>query len=156
VPVGIEGQAEHALRFMPGEFQVPSQTVARRRFEELLAVLNTGTFLVAHNAAFDLAFLAEALRRARIRSFALRAYCTLRLARALLPGLPRYDLAALGKALHLECGGRHVAVHDARAVAALFAALVRQGGLADEKALRALHGPPVRVGASSACSGVMR
>ena len=106
--------------------------------------------LVAHNAAFDLAFLAEALRRTGVRPFVLRAYCTLRLARALLPNLPRYDLASLRESLHLESGEPHVALADARAVAALFTALVQRAGFVDEQALRELHGPPVRVGARCA------
>ena len=58
--------------------------------------------------------------------------------------------AALRETLHLEGGKPHVALADARAVAALFKALAERAGFADEEAIRALHGPPVRVGASSA------
>jgi DNA polymerase III epsilon subunit-like protein len=122
----------------------------------LLRAIGDDAVLVAHNAAFDLAFLAEALRRARVSPFVLRAYCTLRLARALLPDLRRHDLAALREALHIEGGHPHVALADARAVAALFKVLVERAGFADENALRLLHGPLVRVGARCASTSTRR
>lgn len=147
VPFGIDDDQEHVLYFTPADFQRPA---ARSRLAQLLPTIGEGSVLVAHNAAFDLAFLAEALRRTGVRPFVLRAYCTLRLARALLPNLPRYDLASLRESLHLESGEPHVALADARAVAALFTALVQRAGFVDEQALRELHGPPVRVGARCA------
>jgi DNA polymerase-3 subunit epsilon len=151
VPFGIDDdQTEHVLRFTPADFRPAPRPAMRSRLVEILAEIGDDAILVAHNAAFDLAFVAEALRRARVSPFVLRAYCTLRLARALLPGLPRYDLAALRETLHLERGQPHVALADARAVAALFTALAQRAGFADEEAIRALHGPPVRVGAASA------
>jgi DNA polymerase III epsilon subunit-like protein len=154
VPFGIDEHAEHVLRFTRADFQPSTRLAARTRFAELLEMLGEGSVLVAHNAAFDLAFLAEALRRARLSPFVLRAYCTLRLARILLPDLPRYDLVSLREALRLETGKPHVALADARAVAALFMVLVERAGFLDEQALRGLHGPPLRVGASSAHSRI--
>ena len=151
VPFGIDDDhTEHVLCFTPADFHPSPRPATRSRLVELLRAIGDNAVLVAHNAAFDLAFLAEALRRARVSPFVLRAYCTLRLARALLPGLPRYDLAALREALHLKGGQPHVALADARAVAALFKVLAERAAFADEEAIRALHGPPVRVGASSA------
>ena len=155
VPFGIAEGAEHVLRFTRADFQVSSRAVARPRLAELLPMLGEGSVLVAHNAAFDLAFLAEALRRARLGPFVLRAYCTLRLARIVFPDLPRHDLVFLREALRLNTGKPHVALADARAVAALFAVLVQRAGFLDEQALRALHGPPLRVGASSAHSRIV-
>jgi len=153
VPFGIDDDhTEHVLYFTSTDFQPSSRPVAGSRLAELLPTIGEGSVLVAHNAAFDLAFLAEAFRRARVRPFLLRAYCTLRLARALLPDLRRYDLASLRETLRLESGEPHVALADARAVAALFTALVQRAGFVNEQALRALHGPPLRVGASSAYS----
>lgn len=147
VPFGIDGDAdEHVLRFTPVDFHPSPLAATRSRLAALLRAIGDDTVLVAHNAAFDLAFLAEALRRVRISPFAFRAYCTLRLARMLLPDLARYDLAALREALHIEGGRPHVALADARAVAALFRVLVERAGFADEVAMRALHGPPVQVG----------
>jgi DNA polymerase III epsilon subunit-like protein len=147
VPFGIDADhTEHFLRFNPGDFHPHPRPATRSRLVEILRVIGEESVLVAHNAAFDLAFLAEALRRLRILPFDLRAYCTLRLARALLPDLQRYDLAALQTALGLAGGDRHVALADARAVAGIFKALVQRAGFADREAIRALHGPPVRVG----------
>lgn len=155
VPFGIDDDhTEHVLRFSPGDIQPSPRRATRSRLVELLRAIGEDAVLVAHNAAFDLAFLAEALRRARVSPFVLRAYCTLRLARVLLPDLPRYDLAALRETLHLENGERHVALADARAVATLFKALAERSGFADGQAIRALHGPPVRVGASSAAGRI--
>ena len=157
VPFGIDDDhTEHVLCFTPADFHPSPRPATRSRLVELLRAIGDNAVLVAHNAAFDLAFLAEALRRARVSPFVLRAYCTLRLARALLPGLPRYDLAALREALHLKGGQPHVALADARAVAALFKVLAERAAFADEAAIRALHGPPVRVGARCASASTRR
>lgn len=151
VPFGIDDDhTEHVLRFTPLDFHPVPRPATRSRLVELLRAIGEDSVLVAHNAAFDLAFLAEALRRTRVSPYILRAYCTLRLAHALLPDLPRYDLAALRAELHLECGQPHVALADARAVGALFKELAERAGFADEEDLRALHGPPVWVGVRSA------
>jgi len=153
VPFGIdEDHTQQVLRFTSADFQSSARPATRSRLVELLRSLAEDAVLVAHNAAFDLAFLAEALRHARVSSFVIRAYCTLRLARAVLPDLPGYDLASLQTTLGLKAGKPHVALNDARAVAAVFKALVRRTGLADEPALRALHGPPLRVGVACASS----
>jgi DNA polymerase III epsilon subunit-like protein len=155
VPFGINDQTEHVLRFTRADFQTSARTRARARLSTLTQMIGEGSVLVAHNAAFDLAFLAEALRRARVRHFVLRAYCTLRLARKLFPKFPRYDLASLTKALGIDGGKPHVALADARAVAALFMALAERAGFVDEEALRTLHGPPLQVRFQSGCTGTV-
>jgi DNA polymerase III epsilon subunit-like protein len=156
VPFGLgEDHAEHVLRFTPADFQPSPRSATRSRLAELLRTIGDSAVLVAHNAAFDLAFLAEALRRARVRHFVLRGYCTLRLARKLLPEVRRYDLASLCETLGIDSGKPHVALADARAAAALFMALAERARFVDEEALRAMHGPPVRVRASSAYSHVV-
>src|SRR5438477_10520418 len=72
VPVGIDdAHPEHVLHFTSADFQQFSRT-ARSRLVELLPTIGDGSVLVAHNAAFDLAFLAEALRRTRVCPFTLR------------------------------------------------------------------------------------
>lgn len=147
VPFGIDcDRTEQLLRFTQTDFRHS----ARTQLAELLEHIGDHTVLVAHNAAFDLAFLAETLRKARLSPFTLRAYCTLRLARRLLPDLARYDLASLRKTLYVDTGKPHTALADARAVAALFTALVRQADCGDEQALRGLHGPMVEVRTLSA------
>jgi DNA polymerase III epsilon subunit-like protein len=147
VPFGVDGDlSEQVLHFTRGDFHPSPTTATRAKLAALLRGVGRDAVLVAHNAAFDLAFLAEALRRTRVVPFVLRAYCTLRLARTLLPDARRYDLAALVELLGLKSGRRHVALADARAVAALFKLLVQRGELTNEEAIQALHGPPVRVG----------
>lgn len=122
----------------------------REKLARLLRMLGDGGPLVAHNAPFDLAFLAEALRRAAAGSFVLRAYCTLRLAQKVLPDRPRYDLGSLRAALHLGATKAHEALCDAHSVASVFEALVLRAGVGDESALEALHGPPLVVRSRSA------
>lgn len=152
VPFGIDQDcSEQVLRFAPGDFH-GCRPKTRSRLADLLDAVGNDAVLVAHNAVFDVAFLSEALRRARIVPFLLRAYCTLRLSRVLVPNLPRYDLSAMRKALAVDSGRAHVALADARAVAMVFMALVKRGGFTDETALRATHGPLVQAGAFCAWS----
>jgi DNA polymerase III epsilon subunit-like protein len=146
VPFGIDSDPLDRLPcFTRADFQRSSPQKARAALVELLEIVGEGSALVAHNAAFDLAFLAETLRRARVRSFALRAYCTLRLARTQLPDVPRYDLGSLRELLQLPRSNAHVALADARTVAALFRALARRAQIVDEQTVSALHGPPLQV-----------
>jgi DNA polymerase III subunit epsilon len=154
VPFDVDGTcAEDVLHLTGVELQAPPRSLIRPGLSDLLRMIGDDSTLITHNAAFDLAFLAEAFRRARVRSFSLRAYCTLRLARAMLPARSRYDLGSLRKALDLPARKSHVALDDARTVAALFTALVHSTGCGDEQTLRALHGPPLQVRSRSAVTG---
>jgi DNA polymerase III epsilon subunit-like protein len=150
VPFGICDRPEQVRYFTSVDFHPSARRAAAARWADLVEMIGERCVLVAHNAAFDIAFLAEALRRAGVRSFMLRAYCTLRLARRVLPDLPRYDLTSLREQLDLQNGQPHVAVADARAVAALFTALVARAGVTNEDDIRALHGPAVQVRCRSA------
>lgn len=153
IPFGIAEQRESVLRFTASDFQPSARLQLRERLGEIIELVAGDVVLVAHHAAFDVAFLAETLRQLAIGPFLLRAYCTLRLARILLPEAGAYDLVALRKAFHIETGLAHAARADAQAVAILFPMLVQRAGLADENALRALHGPPVQVRCQSAAKG---
>lgn len=82
--------------------------------------------LVAHNARFDLAFLAHELGRLGI-SLPNRRVCTLQLARKRLPRLPNHRLETVY--MHLfgelpEDARRHRALDDARLTAKVWLALV--------------------------------
>jgi len=156
VPFAVHDRDEYFLRFAPDDFQARARRGTLTKWTALLEVIGTESVLVAHNAAFDLAFLAEALRRAGAGPFTLRAYCTLRLARRLLPDRARYDLTTLGQALQIDTGKPHTALADARAVAALFSALVQRAAFVDEEAIRALHGPPIQVRFQSGLIGRRR
>jgi DNA polymerase III epsilon subunit-like protein len=149
VSFGIHDESDAVVHLGTGDLDLSPRRGERKALSRFLRMLGEECVFVAHNAAFDLAFLAEALRRRRLGPFALRGYCTLRLAREVLPDLEGYDLGALQAALGLEGGKRHVALSDARAAAAVFQALVQRAGIADQQALQALHGPPLRVGAAS-------
>jgi DNA polymerase-3 subunit epsilon len=75
--------------------------------------------LVAHNAAFDMGHLGAARLALDGGALELPALCTLRLARRLLPALPRRGLDAVAEALGIACADRHRALGDARIAAAI-------------------------------------
>jgi DNA polymerase III epsilon subunit-like protein len=126
------------------------------RLRSLLAETPDGGLVLVHHAAFDLAFLAETLRRSASGPFELTAYCTLRLARTLLPHLACHDLNSLREELGLGHRPAHTALHDARAVASLFQLLSGRFGLVTESDVVAVHGAPIRVGRWTSTSIVKR
>jgi DNA polymerase-3 subunit epsilon len=79
--------------------------------------------LVAHNAAFDLAFLKRAGRAAGIE-FDHPPFDTLLIARHLFPELADHSLDGLAALLRIEIGRRHSALDDAHATARVFARLL--------------------------------
>ncbi|MFQ5890644.1 MAG: PolC-type DNA polymerase III [Gemmatimonadota bacterium] len=106
------------------------------RFEELCEALCgrlRGRVFVAHNAAFDWSFLATELRLARALLPTGPRLCTVRLARRAIPGLRRRGLDALARYYGVEIRGRHRAVGDALATAAVLLRLLRE---ADRKGVR--------------------
>ena len=70
--------------------------------------------LVAHNAVFDLALLNAAATALSGAALANRHLCTLRLARRLLPEVPRRGLDALAAHFGIPEGNRHRALGDVR------------------------------------------
>ena len=74
-----------------------------------------GRLLVAHNARFDYGFLRNEFQRAGIR-YTSRVLCTVRLSRKLYPQHARHNLDALLARHDIECGARHRALGDARAL----------------------------------------
>lgn len=90
------------------------------RFHEieprLLEVL-TGHVFVAHNSNFDWRFLSAEVRRASGRELTGRRLCTVRLAKRVLPQLPRRSLDYLANHYGVEIRGRHRAGGDAVATA---------------------------------------
>jgi len=79
-----------------------------------------GSVLIAHNAAFDLAFLDSARLQLSAETFEQPHLCTLRLARRLVPQLRRRSLDALGGHFGIPLVDRHRAMGDARITAELF------------------------------------
>jgi len=70
--------------------------------------------LVAHNARYDLGFLQAAARRYGGRAIANPVLCTLKLARRLLPDLPRRGLDSLAGHFGVVVRDRHRALGDVR------------------------------------------
>jgi DNA polymerase-3 subunit epsilon len=82
--------------------------------------------LVAHNAPFDLTFLAHELARLGM-SLPNRSICTLRMARRRLPGLPNHRLETVCRHYYGGMPGgvsRHRALDDARLTARVWLALM--------------------------------
>ena len=109
--------------------------------------------LVAHSAAFDLKFLKHEWQTALGLTLELPCFCTVRLARRILPELPEHNLDALAQKLRLRFGppgharGRHRALGDALATAALFLKFLRRlraAGLATLADLRRFQNLPLR------------
>jgi DNA polymerase-3 subunit epsilon len=99
--------------------QVASDVVARLRER----------VFVAHNASFDWRFVSHEVQRAAGVMLTGETLCTVRLARALLPQLPRRSLDAVTHYFGIDIGARHRAAGDAIATAHV---LVRLLQLAEE------------------------
>jgi DNA polymerase-3 subunit epsilon len=78
-----------------------------------------GLTVVAHNAAFDTAFLSNELARAGWDVPPVPAVCTLQASNMLLPHLPRHRLGDVCAAIGVTLEDAHSALGDARAAAAL-------------------------------------
>jgi DNA polymerase-3 subunit epsilon len=80
---------------------------------------------VAHNAAFDWRFVCAEVGRATGERLDGRRLCTVRLARKLLPQLPRRSLDFVARHYGVEIGARHRAAGDALATAEVLRRLLR-------------------------------
>ncbi len=76
-----------------------------------------GRVFAAHNAAFDWSFVSDEIRRATGAELVGRRLCTVKLARQLLPHLPRRSLDYVANYYGVEIAGRHRAGGDAMATA---------------------------------------
>jgi len=84
--------------------------------EDVMKALE-GNVFVAHNAAFDWKFVSHEVTRATGNRLVGERLCTVRLAKGLLPGLPRRSLDHLANHYGVEINGRHRAGGDAIATA---------------------------------------
>ena len=85
----------------------------------------SGTVFVAHNASFDWRFVSEELRRGVGHELSGPRLCTVRLAKALLPDLPRRSLDHLTRYFNIEIEARHRAAGDAVATAHALCRMLR-------------------------------
>jgi DNA polymerase-3 subunit epsilon len=98
------------------------------RFREIVPQLGDvlrGHVFVAHNAVFDWRFVSAELARATGERLEGRRLCTVRLARRLLPQLPRRSLDVVARHYGVEIAARHRAAGDAVATAHVLLALLR-------------------------------
>jgi DNA polymerase-3 subunit epsilon len=89
---------------------------------------------VAHNAAFDWGFITHEFGRVSpipIGDLVAAQLCTVRLARRLLPFLPRRNLDAVAHHYGVPIEGRHRALGDARATARVLLGLLRDADRRD-------------------------
>lgn len=92
------------------------------------AELAAGAVLMAHNANFDIQFLAAEIDRAGYAMPPNVTVDTLQLFRRLVPGLPSYRLASVAQHLGVEGGRYHRALDDAQYVADALLALIDRVG----------------------------
>jgi DNA polymerase-3 subunit epsilon len=92
--------------------------------DQLLSVME-GRVFVAHNATFDWKFVSAEVERATGRRLEGQRLCTVRLARKLLPQLPRRSLDYVTAHYGIEIAARHRAAGDAVATAHVLIRLLR-------------------------------
>ncbi len=83
-----------------------------------------GKVFVAHNVRFDYSFIKKEFADLGY-TFQRKTLCTVRLSRALIPGLPSYSLGKLCKSIDIPLKLRHRAIGDAEATAHLFDKLIK-------------------------------
>lgn len=86
-----------------------------------------GCILVAHNAEFDMAFLRNACRRLGYR-IEWPCFCTLKMARVLLPQLESRNLDSLAAHYGLVFEARHRSVGDCKVTSSVLQSLLRAEG----------------------------
>ena len=123
IPIPRDVQQVHGLTdaMVRGK---PTVEQVMARFIEFLG--ESDTLLLAHNAPFDLSFLAMALIRLGIAFPPHRLFDTLDLARQLFPLWPSHSLEHLALRLKVANGAEHRALSDARLVKDVFLAMLRR------------------------------
>ena len=100
-----------------------------------------GCALVAHNASFDVSFIASQARRQGLE-FDPTVLDTVSLARQLLPNLNRFKLDTVAKALNISLENHHRAVDDAGCTAEIFVKFIemlKARGVEDLNQLNAMN-----------------
>ena len=83
------------------------------------------SFIVAHNASFDLRFINYELQLAKTNTPELKGLCTLNLSRRILPDLPSKKLALLCEYFDITIQNAHSAYHDCLATSQVFMKLLK-------------------------------
>lgn len=82
--------------------------------------------LIAHNADFDIPFLSENVKRSLKRDLTNMTMCTLKIARALLPGLENHKLHTVAHYFKVPISARHRAIGDCEATYQVWIAMVKK------------------------------
>ena len=86
-----------------------------------------GSILVAHNASFDYGFIVETCKNLQIE-LSWPAFCTLKLARELLPALERKNLDSLASHYGLSFESRHRSIGDVKVTVSVLENLLAAEG----------------------------
>ena len=86
---------------------------------EVLSFIN-GKTVVAHNTAFDMYAIADAVTKYELEMPSFQYFCSLRVAKKVFPGLYSYSLPLLCSALDIEFDTHHRAESDAIGCAKIF------------------------------------
>lgn len=113
--------------------------------EQLQSVLS-GAVFIAHHVRFDYSFIKRELELCSIR-YNPRMLCSVRLSRALYPGVTGHSLEAIIKRFNIPTAARHRAYDDAEAVRTFLGIALRQHGIevfnqAVSKQLKHRSAPP--------------
>ncbi len=148
-----DGTVEHTLHTLlnpgvdPGPTNIHGLTTAKLagqpRYPDVaptLAQLLRGRILVAHNVAFDYAFLAAEAHRSHTQLPVTSVLCTVELAKLLHLGIDSLSLAALAHHWGITQANPHDALDDARVLTSVLShALTRAARLAIPLPLRPPH-----------------
>ena len=108
----------------------PEMLVGMPTIEEVLPEFLSfieGAILVAHNAEFDMAFLRKACQMQGLQ-LDWPAFCTLKLARKLLPDLESKNLDSLAEHYQLTFEARHRSIGDCKVTSSVLQALLKNEG----------------------------
>lgn len=127
----------HDMRFAPSfigihgiyPYHVEHEPEFPAIWDELLPHLEAVPLLMAHNAPFDIGVLRAALTHYRQPWPSLQYLCTVKIARAVWPGLEGYGLANMATHLGLELR-HHAADSDAAACAGIAVRAASEAGVA--------------------------
>jgi DNA polymerase III subunit epsilon len=123
IPIPRDVQQVHGIT----DRMVRGQPTIEHVLPQFIEFLGTpDTILLAHNAPFDLSFLAMALTRLGI-AYPPHYLCdTLDMARRLYPAWPSHSLEHVASRLNVANGAAHRALSDARLVKDVFLAMLRR------------------------------
>jgi DNA polymerase-3 subunit epsilon len=125
MPIPDDAQQVHGITNQMVRGQ-PTIAHVLPRFIDFLGAADT--ILLAHNALFDLGFLAIALTRLGIAFPTHCLFDTLDLARGLYPAWPRHSLETVAAQLKIGNGAEHRALPDARLVKEVFLTMLQRAG----------------------------